>query len=184
MAYECLKADGRRRKIVTQWEEWLVEADRLYCEFLRVVDDSPFDFHEVAAVGFLSCAAARSGFLTLNEYQLIKHSRTDRRRKVPGRADLWMIKDDVEYSFEFKRAWYNATRSNLKAMLQVVRGDIRSVPADECHHAAGGLIAYVNDPRRDATYRDFIRDSHVHMAYRIGPEGESGAFLYFSFRER
>jgi hypothetical protein len=184
MSYKCLKSDKRRKTITKHWTRWLRETDRWYGKYIETVGVSPFDFHEVAAVGFLSCAAARAGFLTLNEYQLVKHSQEDRRRKVPGRADLWMTLEGLEYSFEFKRAWYTATKSNLKAMLEVVRGDIHAVPSDECHYAAGGLIAYVNDEKRVPTYEEFAATKGVHMAYRIGPQGEGAAYLYFSFRGR
>ena len=184
MAFECLKFDARRRTVVRHWNSWLREADRWYCRYVRQVDESPFDFHEVAAVGFLSCAAARANFVTLNEYQLVKISQTDRRKRVPGRADLWMMKGGVEYSLEFKRAWYDATQSNLEDMLQTVRGDISAVPDDECHHAAAGLIAHVSDQERVQTYVDFCRNPKVHMAYRIGPKRQHGAFLYFSFKDR
>jgi len=182
MSFECLKADKRRTTLLRHWTEWMREADRWYCRYVEEVGESPFDFHEVAAVGFLSAAAARAGFLTLNEYQLYKRSQNDFRKWVPGRADLWMLKDGTSYSFEFKRAWYRATLGNLRRTMETVRGDIKAVPPDECHYAAGGVIAFVKDAERASKYEEFSNSSDVDVAYRIGPQNGGGAFLFFSIK--
>jgi hypothetical protein len=91
------------------------------------IDASPFEFNEVSAVGFLTVAAARCDFLTLNEYEISKSSKLDRRKKAAGRADLWISGKDRTYSFEFKRAWYAATIKNLEATMSRALGDISAV---------------------------------------------------------
>jgi hypothetical protein len=183
MTFECLKSDGRRRGLASDWEAWLREADSLYGRYLERIDASPFDFNEVSAVGFLAAAAARTGFLTLNEYEIVKTSQSDRRKKVPGRADLWMAGESRAYSFEFKRAWHSATKKNLEAIMNKARGDIDSIDRDESHYAAAVVLAYVRDEARVPRYRDFADNEHVDFAYKIGPDGERGGYLYFSLKE-
>lgn len=55
----------------------------------------------------------------------------------------------------------------------------RASSATSTINAAGGLIARVRDERRLKTYREFAESEDVDLAYRIGPDGEDGAFLYF-----
>ncbi|MBA2936243.1 hypothetical protein HZF05_19350 [Sphingomonas sp. CGMCC 1.13654] len=182
MSFECLKSDKRRKGVLSDWEIWLREADRLYCRYLEEIEESPFNFNEVSAVGFLSSAAARSGFLTLNEYEIIKRDQSDRRRKRPGRADLWLNGEKRSYSFEFKRAWHAATIHNLESTLSSARGDIDVVDKDESHYAAGVVLAYVRDEHRIERYRNFAQHESVDVAYRIGPDGEAGGYLFFSIK--
>ncbi|WP_336960091.1 hypothetical protein [Sphingobium aquiterrae] len=182
MSFDCLKSDKRRPSILSDWESWLREADKIYCRYLNEIEESPFDFNEVSAVGFLSAAAARIGFLTLNEYEIIKRDQRDKRRKRPGRADLWLNGEERSYSFEFKRAKYEATASNLEAALRAARRDIDVIDKDESHHAAGVVLAYVRDEHRVETYRHFARHRDVHAAYRIGPEGSTGGYIFFSIK--
>jgi hypothetical protein len=187
VSLSCLKSDKRRSRLCTHWERWLTEADKLYAVHLRELDESPFAYHEVAAVGFLTSAAARAGFLTLNEYEIEKTRRTGQRGRPPGyqgRADLWMRRNGLDYSFEFKRALYAATSKNLSKVLSIVRQDIAAVPADECHYAAAGLIAYAKYADRDRTYVDFCDHDDVHFAYRIGPTRHRGAYIYFWIKDQ
>jgi len=182
MSFECIAADGRRRGLMADWELWLREADLLYGRYLERIEESPFDFNEVSAVGFLSAAAARKDFLTLNEYEIVKRDRSDRRRKVPGRADLWFASDQRSYSFEFKRAWHAATIKNLESTLSRARADIAVIDKDESHYAAGVVLAYVRDERRIERYEKFATHQNVDFAYRIGPKGVTGGYLFFSVK--
>ena len=163
MTFECLKSDGRRRGLASDWEAWLREADSRYGRYSERIDASSFDFNEVSAVGFLAAAAARTGFLTLNEYVIVK---SDRRKKVPGRADLWMAGETRAYSFEFKRAWHSATKKNLEAIMTKARGDIDSINRDESNYAAAVVLAYVRDEDRVPRYRDYAGNEHVDFAYK------------------
>jgi hypothetical protein len=182
VTFELVKADRRRKGILADWERWLREADRLYYRHLDELEYSPFEYHEVAAVGFLAAAAARSDFLTLNEYEIVKRSQSDKRCKVPGRADLWMRLGDRTYSFEFKRASFAATAKNLEATLKAARSDIEVIDKDECHFAAGVSLAYVRDKARISKYRAFADHALVDAAYRIGPDGPRGAYIFFTIK--
>ncbi|MGQ0558917.1 MAG: hypothetical protein ACT4OE_04935 [Sphingosinicella sp.] len=185
MAYECVKQDGRwRSELAMDWGRWIRESDKLYGKHLRLRDYSPFEYHEVAAVGFLTAAAARAGFLTLNEFETTKSRKTGSRGRpshVPGRADLWMLGKKYSYSFEFKRAWYAATLKNLKKQMKAAVSDI-DCSHEECKYAVGGLIAFVEHEKRNKACMEFVDDPEVNFAYRIGPRGRRGAFLYFSIR--
>jgi hypothetical protein len=174
-----LKGDGRRRGLVADWDAWLNKADQLYTKFLDRVGDTPFHYHEVAAVGFLASAAALAGFIPLAEYEIIKRGRHDKRAKGDGRADLWFASDARAYSFEFKRAWLAATANNLRELLSEATGDVACIPRDEYHYAAGALITRVRDEHRLQTYLDFGTSDYVDLAYRIGPKSKDGAFLFF-----
>ena len=180
MTYERLKGgDGRRRGLLADWDKWLINADDLYCRFLDRVGDSPFLYHEVASVGFLASAAAMAGFTPLAEYEVIKRGRDDKRARVDGRADFWFSSEERAYSFEFKRAYVAATTKNLSNVLAGATQDIACIQREEYHYAAGGLIARVRDKHRWDIYLKFAHSEKVDLAYRIGPEGEDGAFLFF-----
>jgi hypothetical protein len=181
MVYQCLKSgDGRRRGLVEDWETWLSKADELYSRFLGRVGESPFLYHEVAAVGFLASAAALAGFVPLAEYEVLKRAQGRKHAEVKGRADLWFSAGRRCYSFEFKRAWLAATEANLGALLGEALRDVECIDRDEYHYAAGGLIARVRDESRIPSYLQFAESDAVDLAYRIGPPGFDGAFLYFS----
>ncbi|WP_234181014.1 hypothetical protein [Sphingopyxis sp. NFH-91] len=181
MAFRELKRyDGRQRGLLQDWEAWLEQADKLYDRFLGDVGDSPFLFHEVASVGFLASAAAMAGFVPLAEYAVIKRGRNDKRTRVDGRADLWISSGSRSYSFECKRAYFSATRKNLGNMLEHAKKDIACIQGDESHYAAGCVLARVRDAKRIDLYEQFAQSDEVDLAYHIGPEGEEGAYIYFS----
>jgi hypothetical protein len=180
MTLKTLKSgDGRRRGLITDWDLWLSCADELYERFLGTVGQSPFYFHEVASTGFLASAAAMAGFVPLAEYEVIKRAREDRRMKVDGRADLWFASSERFYSFELKRAWLAATPGNLSGGLWEAADDVARIPREEYHYAAGLLITRVRDTHREPTYRKFWEGEDVDLAYRIGPDGENSAYLFF-----
>jgi hypothetical protein len=156
-----------------------INADKLYCRFLDRVGDSPFLYHEIASVGFLASAAAMAGFTPLAEYEVIKRGRDDKRARVDGRADFWFSSEGRAYSFEFKRAYVAATERNLSNVLAGAIEDVACIQREEYHYAAGGLIARVGDKNRWNVYREFADSDKVDVAYRIGPEGQDGAFLFF-----
>jgi hypothetical protein len=171
--------DGRRRGLIADWDEWLGHADHLYMRFLDRVGESPFTYHEVAATGFLASAAALAGFIPLAEYEITKRGKLDRRTRALGRADLWFASPQRAYSFEVKRAWLAATPANLRERLTAAADDIGCIPEDEYHYGAGLLITKVRDAHRRPTYELLAQDEAVDLAYRIGPDGEEGAYLYF-----
>ena len=180
MALKVLKrGDGRRRGLISDWDRWMHQADALYMRFLDCVGESPFGYHEVAATGFLASAAAMAGFIPLAEYEIIKRGKRDRRTKAGGRADLWFASPERAYSFEVKRAWLAATPANLRERLAAAADDIDCIPEDEYHHAAGLLITKVRDDHRRPVYEAMAQEDAVDLAYRIGPDGEEGAYLYF-----
>lgn len=182
MSYECIKADRRRQGLMADWENWLKEAGQLYDRYLAEIDASPFEYNEVCAVGFLTAAAARAGFLTLNEYDITKKSQLDKRKNARGRADLWISSGDRDYSFEFKRAWFRATVGNLTKTLSRARSDIGVIDKNESHYAAGVVIAYVQDESLTDRYHKFAEHHDVNFAFRIGPTGNRGAYLFFSLK--
>lgn len=180
MAFEMLKqSDGRRRGLIGDWNAWLEQADDLYVRFLARVGDSPFTFHEVASSGFLASAAALAGFIPLAEYEIIKRGKLDRRTRADGRADLWFASPDRAYSFELKRALLSATFANLAAGLDAAADDVSCIPREEYHYAAGLLVTRVRDVEREPVYKAFANSGRVDAAYRIGPNGENGAYLFF-----
>lgn len=180
MALQVLKrGDGRRRGLISDWDHWLHHADALYMRFLDRVGESPFTYHEVASTGFLASAAALAGFIPLAEYEVTKRGKADRRTKVDGRADLWFAAPERAYSFELKRAWLAATPGNLRERLTAAADDIACISRDEYHYAAGLLIAKVRDVHRRSIYESVAQDDGVDLSYRIGPDGEEGAYLYF-----
>ena len=61
----------------------------------------------------------------------------------------------------------------------IARGDKIAVALRTHRSAAGGLIARVRDKHRWDIYLKFAHSEKVDLAYRIGPEGEDGAFLFF-----
>jgi hypothetical protein len=152
LSYECIRiADARRTGILSDWEAWLRRADQLYERFTdRLEGDSPFDYHEVASVGFLSNAAAMAGYLPMNEYDVFKRGRSDKRTKVPGRADLWFDTGPRCYSFEFKRTRRPATIGYLRQRLEQAFSDVNCVARDESHYAAACLLTGA----RSSPYRD------------------------------
>lgn len=180
MSYECLKqGDGRRRALIADWERWLTAADSLYMSLLERIDYAPFLLHEITRAGLLACAASQAGFLPLMEYALAKKGRDDKRLRENGRADLWFASNASYYSFEFKCALDKVTPGNLAAKLDHAARDIACIPPSEYRYAAGCLIAPVVEEERLETYRAFAQSDAVDCAYRIGPDGADGAFLFF-----
>lgn len=180
MVFEVLRrGDGRRRGLTGDWNAWLEQADALYDRFLGRVGESPFAYHEVASSGFLASAAALAGFIPLAEYEIIKRGKVDRRTRADGRADLWFASPGRAYSFELKRALLSATLGNLAAGLHAAVDDVSCIPREEYHYAAGLLVTRVRDVEREPVYRAFAASDRVDAAYRIGPDGENGAYLFF-----
>lgn len=183
MSYTAIKIGDRRRSgIITDWEKWLKKADKLYSRFNdRLGGDSPFDYHEVAAVGFLANAAAMAKFLPMNEYELFKLGKTDKRTKVAGRADLWFDAGSRCYSIEFKKAREPQTLANLKQRLKYAYKDISCIRNDEYHHAAACLVTVARESKRIEICESFASDEIVDFAYRIGPKNEP-AYLYLMLK--
>jgi hypothetical protein len=65
-------------------------------------------------------------------------------------------------------------------MLEHARKDTACIPGDDPHYAAGCLLARFRDAKRIELYEQFAGSDEVDLAYHIGPEGEEGAYLYFS----
>lgn len=183
MSFECIKVrDGRRKPVIAHLEKWLRSADKLYARFYDRLDDSPFDYHEVASVGFLGAAAALAGFLPLNEYDVSKRGKNDKRKKVPGRADLWFDCEDRCYSFEFKRTKRPVTTGYLTDRLDSAFDDVRCIDKGEHDHAAACLVTVPREQSRIATCEAFANEDFVDFAYRIGPKGHE-AYLFFRFKD-
>ena len=183
LSYECIRTgDARRTGILFDWEKWLRSADELYGRFAdRLEGDSPFDYHEVASVGFLSNAAAMAGYLPINEYDVFKRGKSDKRTKVRGRADLWFDTGPRCYSFEFKRTRRPVTTGYLGQRLEQAFSDVKCVDRDEYHHAAACLVTVAREPVRIDTCRRFAAGAGIDAAYIIGPRNEP-AFLFFRLR--
>ena len=182
MTYECLKTfDRRRTSLIADWEKCVRSADKLYARFTDRVGDSPFDYHEVASVGFLASSAAMAGFLPMNEYDVIKRGQLDKRKKVKGRANLWMDAGNYCYSLEVKRTRRPVTALYLLQRLDQAFLDVECVQKDECHVAAACLVTVARDQKREVACRAFAEHDEVDFSYRIGPKGEP-AFLYFRLK--
>ena len=183
MSYECIKVgDGRRTGLIADWEHWLRSADKLYRKFVDRLDgDSPFDYHEVASVGFLANAAAMAGYLPMNEYDVFKQGKSDRRTKKPGRADLWFDVGERCYSMEFKRTRRPQTVAYLSQRLDYAYEDIECVHKDEYHYAAACLVTVAREKKRISVCKQFAESANVDFAYRIGPKTEP-AFLFFRLK--
>lgn len=173
------EADGRLRGLRNDWGLWLEEVEALYVRWVKRIDHSPFEYHEVSCVGLLASAAALAGFLPMAEYEIRKSGRTDGRARFNGRADLWFEVGDRSYSFEVKRAFVAATENNLSGMLTAAVDDAIRIPQSEYRYCFGLLLAYVDDPDREPVYEAFAVSEAVDWAYRIGPKGKNGAYLFF-----
>ncbi|WP_156323702.1 hypothetical protein [Citromicrobium sp. WPS32] len=177
-------ADGPKEEILADWDAWMKAASQLYRRFGRRLDgDSPFEYHEVAAVGFLANAAALAGFIPMNEYDVFKRGRDDKRTKVRGRADLWFDAGGRCYSFECKRTRRPVTPHYLGQRLGYAMGDVDCVRDDEYHHAAGCLLTVARDSKRIAACDQFAASDDVDIAYRIGPKAKP-AYLFFRLKEK
>jgi hypothetical protein len=185
MTFKVLKiGDGRRKLLISDWETWLKSADQLYKRFVERLDgDSPFDYHEVASVGFLANAAAMAGYLPMSEYDVFKRGKSDKRVKEPGRADLWFDAGNQCYSFEFKRTRRPVTPAYLEARLDYAYEDIECVHKDEYHYAAACLVTVARDKKRIGVCEDFAQSPEVDFAYQIGPTAEP-AFLFFRLKAK
>lgn len=183
MTYECIKiGDARRTGLLKDWEQWLKSADELYGGFVHRLDgESPFDYHEVASVGFLAGAAAMAGYLPMNEYDVIERGKSDKRTKVSGRANLRFDVGKRCYSFEFKRTRRPITKAYLEQRLEYAHKDIDCVSEDEYHYAAACLVTVAREPRRLKACQNFANDDYVDFAYKIGPAAEP-AFLFFKLK--
>ncbi len=184
MTYKPVKiGDARRKGLIADWEAWLKNANKLYKRFFERLDgDSPFDYHEVASVGFLANAAAMAGFLPMNEYDVFKRGKSDKRTKVPGRADLWFDVGDRCYSLEFKRTLRTQTIGYLEERLTSAYEDIQCVHEDEYHYAAACLVTVARDKKRIAICEKFGASDNVDFAYKIGPSDEP-AYLFFRLKD-
>jgi hypothetical protein len=171
--------DGRRKALNTDWDQWMEAADDLYLRFLKRVGVSPFWFHEVASAGFLASSAALAGFIPVAEYEITKAAADEAGVEGNGRADLWFASSTKAYSFELKRAWLAATEANLRAQMQAAYDDVARIPREEFHYASGLLVTRVRDPEREPIYEAFGQSEDVDLAWRIGPAGEDGAWLFF-----
>ena len=181
MAFECVKpGDKRRRGLLADWETWLTAADGLCNRFDSEWDTHVLGQHEVSVASFLACAAARVGSLAMTEYDIDKIDPEDRRKKKRGRADLWFASDQKSYSFECKRAWYRSGHKRFDQMLQKAKQDIGCIPATESSHPAGLLVGYVSENSLEERFREYAYHDEVDIAYRIGPDGAGGGYLYFS----
>ncbi|MYM00265.1 hypothetical protein GR702_21200 [Novosphingobium sp. FGD1] len=160
----------------------MLSADELYMRFYdRLEGDSPFLYHEVASVGFLASSAAMAGYLPMNEYDVFKKGKLDKRYKERGRADLWFDAGDRCYSFEFKRTRRPVTMGYLEDRLNSALEDINCIYSEEYHYAAACLVTVATEPKRIAVCQDFGRSRLVDFAYQIGPV-EEPAFLFFRLK--
>jgi hypothetical protein len=181
MAYETVKrGDQRRRLLLGDWKPWLEQMAGLYDRYLLEEYPSPFSLHEQATVGLLVSAAARAGFINYNEYEIIKKGRGDKRRRVSGRADFWMDCNGRGYSFEVKRAYIETSKTQLRATMRSAITDAECICEDECDQAVGLVLAYMNENGDPELYETFSKSEDVSFAYRFGPRGKGGAFLFFS----
>lgn len=178
MAYEVVKAgDGRRKAIARDWSPWLEQIGLWYDRYAAEEYPVPFSLHEQATVGLLVSAAASSGYLSYNEYELSKKGRDDKRKRVAGRADFWMECNGRGYSFEVKRAYFDTTPGKLGRMMRAAIADAECICEDECDQAVAVLVAYMNGDTSPELYESYIKDSGVSHAYRFGPRGEGGAYF-------
>jgi hypothetical protein len=139
----------------------------------------PFDELEVPGVSLLVAAAAAAGYYPIAEYEISKIDRSDRRKRKPGRADLWFVAGEQSYSFEFKRAWNESDSGKLLQCLEAARSDIDCIPTDESHYAFGGVVAPLINPALKSTYEEF---KACDFAFVIEDDEAPNAYIYFSER--
>ncbi len=117
----------------------------------------------------------------MNEYDVFKRGKSDKRTKVPGRADLWFDTGPRCYSFEVKRTRRPVTVRYLGQRLKQAYSDVERVDRDEYHYAAACLLTVAREPARIETCRRFASEEVIDAAYAIGPRNEP-AFLFFQLR--
>jgi hypothetical protein len=176
---ERIKSSFRKNSLIlSDFDQWLYEVDRLYSRYFKRFNCSPFEFHEVSCVGMMACGAAVAGYLPQMEYEIEKNS--DQKASYDnGRADLWFQSSRACYSFEFKRAFYSSTACRLQKMLDVAKSDIKKIKIEESDYQFAVLICFVQSIKRLEIIKSFIETCDCDIVYRIGDNGVGGSFIIF-----
>ncbi|WP_438725677.1 hypothetical protein ACR9YC_06915 [Parasphingorhabdus sp. DH2-15] len=176
---EFIKSDGRT-ELYKDFLPLLEKTDSFHRRFLKEWEISPFAFTEQTVVGAFVWSAGSLGLYCLNEYQVLKSKKPNKKPKLNGRADFWIDFGERNYSLEFKRAKQVANFNNLRKKLNIAIEDISKVDTDEHLRACAILSAYAEDDKKNAIYEKFAEEDDIDLAVRIGkPKGE-GVYLYFS----
>lgn len=175
--FTLLKGD-RNSRVWRELEPWIGAAANLYGRHVSEQESFPFHAHEQCAVSFLVGAAYHAGYLALAECDVDKDERL-------GRSDLWIAIADRQYWFEFKRASFDPgkKRWGLRHALAVVESDLDKLFFDQGEVGVACVIAAtdcLSAENRDL-YLDFAEE--FDFSLRLGPDDESGAYLYLKVTE-
>jgi hypothetical protein len=134
---------GKRNSLEYRlWSPWMEAASELADRFIDLdPDDDPFAYNETASVSFLCTAAGQAGYIALAEYATTKKAMKDHRRSAPGRCDLWLHAEQVEWAFEFKRLFPRQfPRKRLDTAWNAAMGCAGCLRKDAADRRVGGLI--------------------------------------------
>jgi len=188
MAVEWLNFERKNSSTKRVWSRWLAEVPAIRSDFLHFVKDHDiFDYNETAAAGILAAAATRAGFVSLAEYVCRKKMQTDRRKRVNGRADLWILdqRERRTWSFEFKYL----TRSNgykidvLEDKMQQAINDASCIIEGEADCAYGALLVSANhDTEFSERYLGILNEFAKQVDYAAKIEGGKNPLFFFATR--
>ena len=141
---------------------------------------NPFTEDELPCVSVLSAAAARANFLPMAEHWTEKLRNPQNTELATGRGDLWLVRDSVRYSFEFKRSYTEATLDRLARVMKDAKRDLSCLTGNDCDHAFACVITPWSDAVATDTYTQFADHE---FAYAIGGGTVPDAYLYFTSRK-
>ena len=181
MSLEYLAGNAASQHVKV-WEDWLYATSYVYDNYLRRIDISPFELNEASLVAMLASSAVVANANPLVDMSIGKHGH-DGKGIRKGRSDLWVDFGEVTYSFELKRAKQMANLNNLNARLDLAWQDICKVPPSEHDHSAAMLMAGVFAESKDQILRGFASHKDVDFAFRFGPAGIGGGYLFLRMKD-
>ena len=167
------------------WDRWFAEIPSLRKEYFEFIgqDHDVFSYNEASSAGLFACGAARARMIALPEYVCLKKGRRDKRRRVNGRADLWIYDPHhkLSWCFEFKhllgRTSYSETLINKK--LEAAVSDAACIVTEnECDKAFGAVLISCRDR---SVFDDDFFESIINVArdcdYCVEIGGGAGAMF-------
>jgi len=128
------------KNLIEKWDQTLKDFENV-----MTIEDLPYVYGERTNIGLLAVAAAKIGFVVLEEYAQQKNQ--DGQSK-PGRADLWLYSEDnsldISIEAKFKELSWNSKRvaELIKPILEDAVHDVEKVrPYEDARYSLG--IAFI-----------------------------------------
>jgi hypothetical protein len=165
------------------WVPWIETVAALAGRYCAEIEDDPFAYNETTSVGFLSGAAISAGFHSLVEFCAAKRLRTDRRRSVRGRFDLWLGSPDQDWAIEAKqltpRRYLNDRQ--LETALSSAVECARDLPMTAARSRFGLLVVSLFYYPNGTTEILSSFGHRCHCAWRLGSNNDDAADTYLFF---